>query len=74
MKKLDLHGISHSDVEFLVENFVLLYQNECPIEIITGNSFMMQKIVKSVLNKYEFRYTYRTATNLGSLMIWGFEK
>ena len=36
MKKLDLHGVRHSEVDRLVENFVLL--NNPPLEIITGHS------------------------------------
>tara|TARA_B100001123_G_C14734933_1_gene798434 strand:- start:368 stop:565 length:198 start_codon:yes stop_codon:yes gene_type:complete len=47
--KLDLHGVRHSEVERLVENFVLL--NEPPLEIITGNSDMMSRIVEVTLNK-----------------------
>ena len=44
IKKLDLHGVKHDDVERLVENFVLL--NEPPLEIICGNSDKMQDIVR----------------------------
>ena len=47
--KLDLHGVRHDEVERLVENFVLL--NEPPLEIITGNSDMMMRIVEVKLNK-----------------------
>jgi hypothetical protein len=49
MKKLDLHGIKHEDVDRVVENFVLL--NESPIDIITGNSQKMQELVLDVLNR-----------------------
>ncbi len=49
MKKLDLHGIKHEDVDRVVENFVLL--NEPPIDIITGNSQKMQELVLDVLNR-----------------------
>ena len=44
IKKLDLHGVRHHDVERVVENFVLL--NEPPLEIICGNSDKMQDIVR----------------------------
>ena len=47
MKKLDLHGIRHSEVDRLVENFVLL--NEPPLTIITGNSQRMMEIVVNCL-------------------------
>ena len=42
-KTLDLHGIRHSEVERLVENFILL--NNLPLTIITGNSNIMRDIV-----------------------------
>ncbi len=45
--KLDLHGIRHTEVERLVENFVLL--NEPPLTIITGNSQRMTEIVINTL-------------------------
>ena len=70
MKKLDLHGVYHEDVDRLVENFVLL--NECPLEIITGNSFVMQRLVKEVLNKHHFKYRYKNYINLGALIVWDY--
>ena len=45
--KLDLHGVRHTEVERLVENFVLL--NEPPLTIITGNSQRMTEIVINTL-------------------------
>ena len=52
--KLDLHGIKQSDVNRVVENFVLL--NETPLNIITGNSTMMRELVVEVLEKHKFVY------------------
>ena len=46
--ELDLHGIKHSEVDRLVENFVLL--NETPMRIITGNSDRMINIVQFKLS------------------------
>ncbi len=46
-KTLDLHGVRHSDVNRIVENFVLL--NEPPLTIITGNSQRMSEIVVNCL-------------------------
>ena len=40
-KKLDLHGVKHTDVDRIVENFVLL--NNPPLDIVTGNSDKMPK-------------------------------
>ena len=48
---LDLHGISHSQVDRIVENFVLLNQQHIPLEIICGNSQKMTNLAMSVLNR-----------------------
>ena len=48
---LDLHGIQHSDVCKLVEDYVLLNQPNCPLKIITGNSDKMKAIVIVILIK-----------------------
>ena len=50
MKKLDLHGVRHSEVDRLVENFVLL--NNPPLEIITGHSDKMPQLVRAVLDRH----------------------
>ena len=55
IKKLDLHGVRHHDVERLVENFVLL--NEVPLEIICGNSDRMQEIVRFKLHDLQNKHT-----------------
>ena len=54
LKKLDLHGIRHEDVDRLVENFVLL--NNPPIRIITGNSNRMTELVVDVLDRHNITY------------------
>ena len=54
MKKLDLHGIKHEDVDRLVENFVLL--NNPPLTIITGNSDRMRQIVVNTLMNHQINY------------------
>ena len=48
---LDLHGISHDQVDRVVENFVLLNQDRIPLEIICGNSQIMVNLVISVLDR-----------------------
>ena len=55
IKKLDLHGIRHEDVDRIVENFVLL--NDTPLEIVTGNSQRMQELVIEVLNRHKIDHT-----------------
>ena len=54
MDKLDLHGVRHSEVDRLVENFVLL--NKPPLSIITGQSYMMKKLVIEVLERHDIKY------------------
>ena len=54
MKKLDLHGIIHSEVDRLVENFILL--NIPPLRIITGNSDTMRGLVIKVLDRHNIEY------------------
>ena len=54
MKKLDLHGVRHSEVERLVENFVLL--NEPPLDIVTGHSDKMPKLVIEVLDRHNIQW------------------
>ena len=48
---LDLHGIKHGQVDRIVENFVLLNQDQIPLEIICGNSQRMIDLVLSVLER-----------------------
>jgi hypothetical protein len=55
MKKLDLHGVMHEDVDRLVENFVLL--NSPPMRIITGNSEKMMELTLDVLNRHDIEWT-----------------
>jgi len=48
---LDLHGFKHDQVDIAVENFVLLNQDQIPLEIICGNSQKMIDLVVSVLKR-----------------------
>jgi hypothetical protein len=48
---LDLHGVRHSDVDRLVENFVYLNQNSMPLKIICGNSNVMIRLVQETLDR-----------------------
>ena len=54
IKKLDLHGVRHAEVDRMVENFVLL--NDPPLRIITGNSGQMMDLVNKVLNRHDMEY------------------
>ena len=66
MKTLDLHGKRHSDVDRIVENFVLL--NECPLKIITGNSQKMIEITKNVIERHQLRWEHHNP-NFGAMII-----
>ena len=65
LRQLDLHGVRHSDVKVLVEDFVLENQNYLPIKIITGNSDKMKSIVVGVLKEHGFSYSDGDLYNRG---------
>jgi hypothetical protein len=48
---LDLHGVQHSDVDRLVENFIYLNQYSMPLKIICGNSNIMIRLVQEVVDR-----------------------
>ena len=58
MKKLDLHGVRHEYVRNEVIRFVEAYWNtdEIELDIITGYSVPMQRIVGEVLDEYQLDY------------------
>ena len=51
MRQLDLHGIRHSEVDRIVENFLFQYQYDLPLLIICGNSNRMVDLVKRVTDR-----------------------
>ena len=67
--KLDLHGLKHGDVSILVENFIMKYQYDLPIQIITGNSNNMKSIVINTLKEYNFNYLVGDYYNLGYITV-----
>ena len=69
MEILDLHNIKHADAETLVDNFILKNFTSLPIEIITGNSVDMQKIVFNIVNVYKLNLRPSHPNNLGSYII-----
>lgn len=54
MKTLDLHGIKHSEVQRVVDNFLWenIQKKEKEVEIITGISDQMKIIVKECVKDY----------------------
>ena len=69
MKSLDLHGESYESSKDLALRFIDSNINDLPIQIITGNSVEMQKIVKKIANQYNLKSEPKTYYNLGCLII-----
>ena len=69
MNRLDLHNISHADAEIEIDNFILKYYDNFPIEIITGNSIHMIDILKIITKKHDLRMRPTHLNNLGSYII-----
>ena len=67
--RLDLHGIRHEDVQEIVENFVLLHQEEMPLEIIYGNSVTMYNLVTTVLDRLGFKHHSGYKNPFGRLLV-----
>ena len=70
MKKLDLHGKTHEESEFLIEVFIENNIDNLPVKIITGNSGIMKSFVMKVARKYNLKVSPRTDYNLGCLLIY----
>ena len=70
MKTLDLHGIKHSEVPKLVDQFLWENMNKktTEVEIITGISDQMKKIVIETIGDYNF-FCEEEFYNPGKLII-----
>ena len=70
MNRLDLHGVKHQEVQNLLDSFIWENMNKKSdyIEIITGNSDQMKKIVKTVLSEYGMEASEEVINN-GSLIV-----
>ena len=69
METLDLHDLSHKEAENLAEEFIIKNFTNMPIEIITGNSINMQKILRIIAKEHNLRIVPSHANNLGSYII-----
>ena len=67
MKTLDLHGTRHKEADESVRRF--LNFTELPCQIITGNSPEMKRIVKNIIDEYEWFCYERDSYNYGTLII-----
>ena len=68
-KKLDLHGVKNMDAEEMIDLFIGRHFDKLPIEIITGNSVDMQRIVRKVVDSYKLKMVSSNYVNLGSYVI-----
>jgi DNA-nicking Smr family endonuclease len=66
MRELDLHGLKHNEVEDEVEDFII--SSTPPFRIITGKSEEMRRMVKKLLDHYEFNF-YIPAHNAGEIIV-----
>lgn len=55
MKKLDLHGVKHKDVQKVLDRFIWEAMNSetHQVEIITGKSSTMMGLVNNYLSEYQ---------------------
>ena len=54
MNSLDLHGIKHSEVQVILDQFIWenMQKKTNEVSIITGHSKIMKKIVKEIVEDY----------------------
>jgi len=67
---LDLHGVYHHEVPTLVDRFVYEHMlgGSMMVNIVTGNSDEMKRIVGDVLDEYGFSYK-ENLLNCGTLSV-----
>lgn len=70
MNSLDLHGIKHSDVQKYLDSFIWESMNKGSreVEVITGISEQMKKIVRDTLIDYNMD-CYEEPLNPGKIII-----
>ena len=68
---LDLHGLTHTDVESNLESWLIMEYNQFnfPLVFITGNSTRMKQLVYQASEKQEFKYKVHP-TNPGAIIIY----
>ncbi len=69
MNSLDLHGKTYEEAKQLSIVFIENNIDNLPIEIITGNSNDMKKIVQKITNKLNLSAYPKNHYNLGCLII-----
>ena len=71
MVKIDLHGLKYSQVEQTLANSLITKYNlgERDIEIITGNSEEMKRLVTKICENHNFRVDTPWNGNTGTLIV-----
>jgi DNA-nicking Smr family endonuclease len=71
VRALDLHGVSHEDVEDMVHRFINEnWTAEQELHVITGHSLRMKRIVKDVLKMYDVKVEEGDLRNAGYLRVF----
>lgn len=70
METLDLHGIKHSEVSRVLDEFIWegMKKKESTIEVITGKSEQMKRIVTDLTQEYNLA-CYQDFKNEGKIII-----
>jgi hypothetical protein len=69
--EIDLHGLTHGDVEDKLENWLILQYNlgNFPIHVITGNSTRMKTLVRLSAKRRGFEVSETLDNNPGVLLV-----
>lgn len=69
--KLDLHGMSHYQINSYVDSFIwnCMKSNKSTGEIITGNSERMKNLVIEIIKDYNIEYQVGDTYNHGYIKI-----
>ena len=68
-KSLDLHGSNHDDAEVLIDEFIIKNIASLPLEIITGNSVDMLRILKKIVSNHKLHLISSHPSNMGSYLV-----
>ena len=69
--EIDLHSLTHGEVEDKLENWLILQYNlgNFPIHVITGNSSRMKKLVELSAERRGFKTSEPLIDNGGVLLV-----
>jgi len=69
--EIDLHGLTHGEVEDKLENWLILQYNlgNFPIHVITGNSSRMKQLVELSAKRRGFKTSEPLDGNSGVLLV-----